>query len=271
MKNTTVPTGDQARSSDGIDAEGKEAERVGAAPDGRPRASLVATMAAVLAAAFAVALAAEWCGVGAPAADAARRWTFVDEVKSPETLGFRTHDARGGAWVLDEHAAATGARALVNLAGAPGEPPAIAVLDRPSARDLEVDTRCMVSPDLPEQACGVVFRYVDAKNYYLSRVDAVAGDVSLSVVVGGREQPLVRARATVRPSVWQDLRVRAVADRFIVEWNGRRVIDVPDVSLGAAGGVGLWARASCVAYFDELEVRPLAARLHPDDLLPSLL
>ncbi|XXY49550.1 hypothetical protein WME91_00145 [Sorangium sp. So ce269] len=48
-------------------------------------------------------------------------------------------------------------------------------------------------------------------------------------------------------------------------------IDAPDVTLGAAGGVGLWARASCVACFHELEVRPLAARLHPDDLLPSLL
>ncbi|XYI03186.1 hypothetical protein ACMHYB_26870 [Sorangium sp. So ce1128] len=71
MKNTTVPTGDQARASDGSDAEGKEAERIGAAPDARPRASLVATMAAVLAASFAVVLAAEWCGVGAPASDAA--------------------------------------------------------------------------------------------------------------------------------------------------------------------------------------------------------
>jgi hypothetical protein len=48
-------------------------------------------------------------------------------------------------------------------------------------------------------------------------------------------------------------------------------IDVPEVTLGAAGGVGLWVRASCFACVDELEVGPLAARLHPDDLLPSLL
>ena len=48
----------------------------------------------------------------------------------------------------------------------------------------------------------------------------------------------------MRPSVWQDLRVRVVADRFVVEWSGQRVIDVPDLTLGTAGGVRLWARAN---------------------------
>ncbi|WP_437516805.1 hypothetical protein [Sorangium sp. So ce1099] len=71
---------------------------------------------------------------------------------------------------------------------------------------------------------------------------------------------------------------RPAARRPILRWRAilrRRAsllgptIDVPDVTLGAAGDVGLWARASFAACFDELEVRPFAARLHPDELLRS--
>lgn len=222
--------------------------------------------------AFVAAVALVLLRLGAASPPAARhRWTFVDEVADPAALGFRMSEVAAGAWQLAHHADATGARALVNLAGAPGAEPATAVVDDPSPRDLQIITRCKVSPDLPEQACGVVFRYRDEGNHYVARVDALGGAVTLGAVINGSERVLERAEVAAGASTWQELQVLARADRFVVELNGRRVIEVHDPTHAHAGAVGLWAPASCVAYFDELAVQPLASSPHPGELLPLLL
>lgn len=252
-----------------------------AQPTGRPRGVVdedvrapsptFATIAAVTAVAAGLALVLALFDPGATVTDRARHWTFLEEATTPTGLGFTMPSEQAGAWVLGEHAGATGARALVNLAGTPGERPATAVINEPSPRDLRIRTRCMASAALPDQACGIVFRYLNEKTHYVARIDAVSGTIALGVVVNGSERVLQSAPAEIGASVWQELLVHARADHLTVDWNGRRVVDVHDPTLSLAGGVGLWAPANCVAYFDELEVRPFASRPHPDDLLPFLL
>lgn len=219
----------------------------------------------------AVAVAAAVDGAGSAPARRQHRWTFLEEASDPTDLGFRVAAEGAGVWVVDEHAEATGARALVNLAGAPGEGPATAVVDRLSPRDLQALTRCKVSPEHPDQACGVVFRYRDARNHYVARADAADSAVILSAVVDGVERPLQRAAVEVRPSVWQELVVHARGERLVVDWNGLRVIDVRDLGLLAPGAVGLWAPAECVAYFDELAVNTLPSSPGAHEILPFLM
>lgn len=211
-----------------------------------------------------------WLGTGKSSSEP-RTWMFLEDVTDPRSLGFHTPTAAAGEWVLQFHEDATGARALVNLAGAPAERPATAVADRPSPRDLQLGARCKVSPDRPEQACGVVFRYQDHGNHYVARVDAAAGVVTLGVVVDGAERLIHAEAADVGASRWHDLAVQARADHIVVTWNGRKVIDVRDPTLSRQGAVGLWAPADCVAYFDELTVQALPAVLSPAELLPFML
>ncbi|MCC6552504.1 MAG: hypothetical protein IT372_05705 [Polyangiaceae bacterium] len=235
-----------------------------------PRLSALLDLAAIAAAGLAIAIAIAAGGRDGPSGPRAR-WTFLEEVEDPAALGFTVPTERAGAWRISPVAGATGARALVNLAGALDEAPATAVAGHPSPRDAEILTRCKTSPDLPEQACGVVFRYRDARNHYVARVDSARGEITLGVVVNGAERAIRSARVDAPPSTWQELRVRARGDRHLVEWNGRKIIEVHDPTLSNAGAVGLWAPANCVAYFDELSVQPLAGAPHPSDLLPIML
>jgi len=245
-------------------------------PEARPRAGLGAILRegiaiAALGIVVAIAVVAVVDGAGGGAVEEPRRWTFLEEVSDPAALGFRLGVERAGAWVVDDHAEATGARALVNHAGAPGERPATAVVERLASRDVQALTRCKASSDHPEQACGVVFRYRNERNYYVARADAAASAVILAAVVDGVERPLERAAVEVQPSVWQELVVHARGERLSVDWNGRRVIEARDLGLLSPGAVGLWAPAECVAYFDELAVRALPSSLGDLDLLPFVL
>jgi hypothetical protein len=215
-------------------------------------------------------LALAWLGTGKSSTEP-RTWMFLEDVTDPRSLGFHTPTAAAGEWVLQFHEDATGARALVNLAGAPAERPATAVVDRPSPRDLQLGARCKVSPDRPEQACGVVFRYQDHGNHYVARVDAAAAVVTLGVVVDGIERLIHAEAADIGTSRWHDLAVQARADHIVVTWNGSKVIDVRDPTLSSQGAVGLWAPADCVAYFDELTVQALPAVLTPAELLLFML
>jgi hypothetical protein len=252
-----------ARAGDGQPASG------GA---GRERSGWVATWRPILGTATLSVLAAlgvlllAWLGTGKSPTEP-RTWMFLEDVSDPRSLGFHTPTMAAGEWVLQFHEDATGARALVNLAGAPQARPATAVVDRPTPRDLQLGARCKVSAERPEQACGVVFRYRDHGTHYVARVDAAAALVMLGVVVGGVERRIHAEAAEVEPSRWHDLAVQARADHIVVTWNGRKVIDVRDPTLSDQGAVGLWAPADCVAYFDELTVQALPPVLSPAELL----
>lgn len=238
----------------------------------RARSGWVSTWRPILATAVLSVLAAlgvlivAWLGAGKSSTEP-RTWMFLEDVSDPRSLGFHTPTSAAGEWVLQAHEGASGARALVNLAGAPQERPATAVVDRPKPRDLQLGARCKVSAERPEQACGVVFRYQDHRTHYVARVDAAAATVTLGVVVGGVERRIHAEAAEVEPSRWHDLAVQARADHIVVTWNGRKVIDVRDPTLSDQGAVGLWAPADCVAYFDELTVQALPAVLGPAELL----
>jgi hypothetical protein len=199
-------------------------------------------------------------------------WRFLEDVRDPRSLGFETIGERSGVWLLDRLEEATGARALVNHAGAPDERPAMAVLEHVSPRDVRLRTRCKASSDRPEAACGLVFRYASPRTHYVARVDTASATLTLAVVVNHIERTIVARPIEVSAGSWHELAAEARGDRLVVSWNGQRLIEAHDPTLPSPGAVGLWAPSDCVAYFDELTVEPLPSTLpHPSDLLPFLL
>jgi hypothetical protein len=208
--------------------------------------------------------------VAAPASAAKLRWRFLGSEDAPEALGLRAHVEGSGEWRVEDHSQATGARALVNAAGDPTGGPALLVATGAWTRDLRAVTRCKVAPSLPARGCGVVFRFVDERNYHAARLDAADGSLVVARVSGGREEILGKHAAPVAPGVWQELALEARADRILLSWNDSAPLQVIDGAPAVAGGVGLWAPAAGVAYFDELAVDPLPATAQAFELLPLL-
>lgn len=216
--------------------------------------ALVRRLTAAVGAAAAVGLLLTWTEGSPEPRPAVRRWTFVETSAMLSELGLKTHVPESGAWTLEHDANATGARALVNREGEPGARPAIVTAVGLSTRDLRATTRCKASSAKVTKACGLVFRFQDADNHLLARVDFTSGELALVAVSAGKERVLRTAPVLASSDVWQEIGIITQGDRIRVSWNGTTAIDLADASPAKAGSVGIWAPAAAEASFDDLTV-----------------
>ena len=134
----------------------------------------------------------------------------------------------------------------------------IAVADEPSLQDLALSVKCMPVSGKVDQACGLVFRYRDANNYYLTRANALEGNVRFYTVKDGHRRQVASWSGEVASGAWHELRAEARGDRFEIHWDGAKVIEAQDETLAEAGRIGVWTKADSVTLFDDLS----AAALH---------
>lgn len=110
-----------------------------------------------------------------------------------------------------------------------------------------------------DQAAGLVFRYQDENDYYVTRANALENNVRLYKVVNGRRQQFAGWNGPVTANAWHDYRVEVKGDHFEVYWDGQKVIDAKDGTFSVAGKVGLWTKADSVAHFDNLSIELLGS------------
>jgi len=202
------------------------------------------------------------CVSVAAEAQQGRTWDFekdrVDE--APEGFSFgRTGAGRMGRWVVRaEKDAPSGTHILAQLDhDATDFRFLLAVASEPTLLDLRLSVRCKPVSGAVDQACGLVIRYQDENNYYLTRANALEQNVRFYTVVNGTRQQLASWAGSVTGGVWHELRMDAQGDHFEVSWDGTKAIDVHDQTFREAGKVGVWTKADSVTAFDDLMVEPL--------------
>jgi hypothetical protein len=115
-----------------------------------------------------------------------------------------------------------------------------------------------------DQAAGVVWRALDAQNYYVCRANALEDNVVLYKVQDGRRTALdivgraggYGVSAKVAPSQWQTLRVEFSGSRFKTILTGKTLFEVEDSTFRSAGRTGLWTKADSVTLFDDFNAGP---------------
>jgi hypothetical protein len=132
----------------------------------------------------------------------------------------------------------------------------IAVASQPMVRDGRLSVRCKVNQGRVDQACGLVFRYADANNYYVVRANALENNVRLYAFKDGKRKQFGEWDGAVAARQWHTLELEARAERFIVRWEGKPIIDARDSTFPNAGKVGVWTKADSVTWFDELKLVP---------------
>lgn len=193
-----------------------------------------------------------------------RQWDFEDSREGSAPSGFsfaKTGSGRLGQWVVTTQPDATsGTNVLAQVDPDPTDfrfP--IAVVDELLLTDLRLSVRCKPVSGNVDQACGLVFRYQDENNYYVTRANALEQNIRLYHVVKGKRQQFASWNGSVTGGTWHELGVEAKGDYFTVSWDGQRVIDAHDQTLSRPGTVGLWTKADSITYFDDLRVEPHAA------------
>ncbi|MGH7949830.1 MAG: hypothetical protein ACREQF_11430 [Candidatus Binataceae bacterium] len=195
-------------------------------------------------------------------AAASKTWNFDSDAAGALPTGFmfaRTGSGREGRWVVRaDPSAPSGGNILAQLDTDDTDyrfPLAVTTDQFPA--DLSLTVKCKAVSGSVDQACGLVFRYLDADNYYVVRANALEDNVRLYYVKGGKRKQFASWSGKVANGVWHQLRVDAKANEFQVFWDGADVLQGRDGTFKSGGHVGVWTKADSVTYFDDLAVAPL--------------
>lgn len=193
---------------------------------------------------------------------ATHTWNFDTDKAGGPPIGFsfgRTGSGKPGTWVVKpESGAPSGENVLAQIdTDSTDLRFPIAIADEASLRDVRLSVRCKPVAGSVDQACGIVFRYRDENNYYLTRANALENNVRLYTVKDGHRKQLEGWNGAVTGKAWHELRVDARGDHVEVYWDGKKVIDGKDRTFPDAGKVGVWTKADSVTYFDDLSAAPL--------------
>jgi hypothetical protein len=129
-----------------------------------------------------------------------------------------------------------------------------------SIKDGFVEVKFKAVAGSQDRAAGIVWRAKDAKNYYVTRANALEDNVVLYKTVKGVRSPLdivgrkggYGVNAPVPANTWHSLRIDFRGSRFSVSFNGKQLFEVDDSTFPDAGKIGLWTKADSVTLFDEV-------------------
>lgn len=102
-----------------------------------------------------------------------------------------------------------------------------------------------------DQAGGVIWRCRDNDNYYIARANALEDNVTIYRTIKGQRVAFESVNETAQPGMWHALRVDFEGNKFVVTFDGKRVIEAADESFKDAGKVGVWTKADSVTLFDD--------------------
>ncbi|HUO06400.1 MAG TPA: family 16 glycoside hydrolase [Candidatus Binataceae bacterium] len=121
---------------------------------------------------------------------------------------------------------------------------------------------------------GLIFRYVNASNYYVIAAGCPSDYFALGRMTDGKFVTLKQAGFNTDTGVWYKLKVVVEGHHFTCFDNDKQIFDIEDNKL-AAGRIGVWARDDSQASFDNITLTlPMAATTStlpaPPPSLPSL-
>jgi len=179
-----------------------------------------------------------------------------DEVgKAPLAFSFAlTGQGKAGLWVVQKDDAAHGNVVVQTDSDRTDYRFPLAIYNEFSAKDVDLSVQFKAISGKGDQGAGLVWRYRDQNNYYVTRCNALEDNCTIYHVVNGRRVAFQNKNVKVPTNMWHTLKVVAAGDHFLVTYDGNTVLDAKDSTFADAGKVGLWTKADSVMAFDDLTI-----------------
>jgi hypothetical protein len=152
-------------------------------------------------------------------------------------------------WTIEKDTTAPSQPNVLKQSGAAKYP--VCIKNEPTIKDGFVEVKFKPIAGQEDQAGGVIWRCLDADNYYIARANALEDNVTIYHTIKGRRTAFKNVDRKVRSGMWHTLRVDFHGNRFTVTFDGEKVIEATDDSFSAAGKVGVWTKADSVTLFDD--------------------
>jgi hypothetical protein len=178
-----------------------------------------------------------------------------DVGKPPKGFSFAlTGQGKPGVWIVKKDDQAHGNVLVQTDADTTDYRFPVALYDGVTAKDVDLSVRFKAISGKGDQGAGLVWRYRDQNNYYVTRCNALENNCTIYHVINGRRVAFLNQKVKVASNVWHTLRVEATVDHFVVTFDGRKVLDAKDGTFKDAGKVGLWTKADSVIAFDDFSI-----------------
>jgi hypothetical protein len=187
-----------------------------------------------------------------------RKLDFEGDAVGGPPAGFefaRTGSGAEGKWVVRADKSSPNNHVLVQESADPTDSrfPLAAVKDS-AYKDVTLSVRARPISGKVDQGFGLVWRYRDADNYYVTRCNADENNCRIYHVVAGKRVAFQNRDVKVATNAWHTLKLEASGHHFVVWFDGTKVLDATDDTFKDAGRVGLWTKADSVIEFDDLTV-----------------
>src|SRR5262249_42617303 len=141
----------------------------------------------------------------------------------------RTGKGDGSVWkvVADDTAPSKSGYALAQTAEGPGPLFNLCVVGDTRLDDLEASVAFKAVAGKKDQGGGIVWRYQDANNYYVARVNPLEDNFRVYKVTAGKRSKEFQSEAVkVKAGEWHTLKVRMVGDHIECSLDGKKHLDI---------------------------------------------
>src|SRR5437879_9907006 len=104
----------------------------------------------------------------------------------------------------------------------------VAVLKEGTYKDVTLTVRARPLSGKVDQGFGLVWRYKDANNYYITRCNADEDNCTIYHTVAGRRRAFLNRSVKVAKNTWHTLKLEATGSHFVVTYDGNKVLDAKD-------------------------------------------
>jgi hypothetical protein len=133
----------------------------------------------------------------------------------------------------------------------------LCVAESTSFTDIDLTVAFKAKAGKLDQGGGPVWRYKDADNYYIARMNPLKDNYRVYKVVAGKRTQLGSADVKIPAGEWHTLRVVHKADHIQCYLDDKAYLDVKDDTFKDAGKIGLWTKADAQTYFANLNAEGL--------------
>jgi Domain of Unknown Function (DUF1080) len=185
-----------------------------------------------------------------------RTFTFDGDAVGAAPAGFefaRTGGGAEGRWVVEADKEKPANHVLTQSSADPTDNRfPLAIVKDGTYKDVTLSVRARPISGKVDQGFGLVWRYRDASNYYVTRCNADEDNCTIYHVVRGSRRAFQNKSVKVATNTWHTLRVEAAGNHFVVTYDGQKVLDATDDTFKDSGKVGLWTKADSIIQFDDL-------------------
>jgi hypothetical protein len=198
------------------------------------------------------------CGAGA----ATFNWEDASVGQLPAGwTATRTGAGGGSVWqVAEDPTAPGGAKTLAQVSPAgPNKMYNLCVAEKPRFQNVDMSVAMKAIAGKLDQGGGLVWRYRDANNYYLCRMNPLEANFRLYKVAAGVRTQLGTVDFKAAAGVWHRLRITQAGKHIACYFNGKKYLDVTDDTFTDAGRIALWTKADAQTRFADLRATAIPA------------